>query len=227
MVFFDPSLYFKPFWKLFACIIQTKLPTLGKLKSVTDSNRLLSQFATGLLLCHCNREGLFYREMVKLFAVSHYLFIFIKLSSVGRLRYWFCSHIARRQRVAGIAPKNLCSRKPRLFTFNTLTFQWLYHIRRWYLIFVRNWVNFFPDLSQLFCLALPGSCLTRYAKINSHLYLLDADFQNQNCLVHEQQMDTGWKLKNHCETLLCWRTFGYFAYPSYTRLGCYLEKRFC
>ena len=43
------------------------------------------------------------------------------------------------------------------------------HVQRWDLIFVRGWVKFFPALAYLFCLALPGSCLTRSAKIKSHL----------------------------------------------------------
>ena len=37
------------------------------------------------------------------------------------------------------------------------------------LIFVRGWVKILPALAYLFCLALPGSCLTTFAKIKSHL----------------------------------------------------------
>ena len=42
-------------------------------------------------------------------------------------------------------------------------------IQRRDLIFVRGWVKFHPALDYLFNLALPGSCLTRSAKIKSHL----------------------------------------------------------
>ena len=42
-------------------------------------------------------------------------------------------------------------------------------IQRRDLIFVRGWVKFIPSLALLFYLTLPVSCLTRSAKIKSHL----------------------------------------------------------
>ena len=44
-----------------------------------------------------------------------------------------------------------------------------YLLQRRDLIFVRGLVKFLPALALLFSLALPGSCLTRSAKIKSHL----------------------------------------------------------
>ena len=47
---------------------------------------------------------------------------------------------------------------------------WFYWgVQRWDLIFVHGLVKFLPALALLFCLALPGSCFTRSAKITSHL----------------------------------------------------------
>ena len=57
-------------------------------------------------------------------------------------------------------------------------------VQRWDLFFVRGWVKFIPAPSYLFCLALPGSCLTRSAKIKSHLCSPLACFPNLFFLVH-------------------------------------------
>ena len=46
-------------------------------------------------------------------------------------------------------------------------------VQRWDLIFVGGLVKFLPALASLFSLALPGSCLTRFAKNKSHLCTVD------------------------------------------------------
>ena len=48
---------------------------------------------------------------------------------------------------------------------------------------VRGWVKFVPALAYLFCLALPGSCLTRFAYLLVHLCVFDqlpSDSRNMN-----------------------------------------------